>query len=163
MTAFAHGTERIVRERAHADALLVAMISCAAAALHVSAAVGHVDESALYGIAFVTLAAAQVGWGCLVAGHRYPTWALRAGVVLNGAVVLVWVLSRTVGLPVGPDLGHPEAIGIPDTTTTVDELALIALCLLMLRGRLLPERVYATGCLLAFATLIVFSAFAHVG
>jgi hypothetical protein len=61
---------------------------------------------------------------------------LIAGAVGNAAVVGVWVLSRTVGLPVGPDAGTPEAVGGLDGLGTVFEVLIAGGCLALLRGGL---------------------------
>jgi hypothetical protein len=39
---------------------------------------------------------------------RLWLWLATAG---NALVVVVYVASRTTGLPIGPDVGHPEPAG----------------------------------------------------
>ena len=46
--------------------------------------------------------------------------------VANGAMVEVWAVSRTTGLPVGPDPWMPEALGALDLLATGLEIVLIA-------------------------------------
>jgi len=80
-----------------------------------------------YGAVLVTVAALQgIGAMALVAGppHRLFYWA---GVVGNGAVVLLWAITRTVGIPfLGPAAGEVLPVGWPDLLATLIELALIA-------------------------------------
>ena len=51
---------------------------------------------------------------------------LPVGMVANGAMVAVWAVSRTTGLPVGPDPWMPEALGALDLLATGLEIVLIA-------------------------------------
>jgi hypothetical protein len=162
MSALTQNADRTALERSRVDLALVAIVSCTIAVLHVSAAVGHWDESQLYGIAFVLLAITQFSWGYLLVTTDRLERALELGIILNVGVIAVYALSRTVGLPIGADLGHPETIGIHDAAATLDEITLILLSLSILRHRPLSERAYAIGGLLVFATLLVFTAFSHV-
>jgi hypothetical protein len=146
--------------------LLIAGLAWAAGLIHLQAAIDHADESRLYAVLFVLLAVAQAGWG--VALCRHPARSLlRAGVAGSLGVVVVWVLSRTVGLPVGPDLGNPEAPGPLDVIATADELVIALMLLLELfprlgalilhRGRLLE----ISGVLLLVVSSLVLAGGAH--
>jgi hypothetical protein len=98
--------------------------------IHVEAAIGHVDEYALYAVFFALLAPLQFAWG--VALYRRPTpWLLKVGAVGSLLVAALWTVSRTTGLPIGPEPWTPEAIGAIDAISTADELltALIAAAL----------------------------------
>ena len=68
--------------------------------------------------------------------------ALLWGLALNLALVAVWAISRTRGLPVGPDAFQPEAVGPLDLQSTVDEL---------LTGALVVSTLVAWRSLLAYA------------
>lgn len=104
-----------------------------AVALSLAAGLVHIFVSPLYfaqwigyGAFFVTVAALQgIGAMALVAGppHRFFYWA---GIVGNGGVVLMWVITRTVGIPFfGPAAGEVQPVGVPDLLATLIELALI--------------------------------------
>src|SRR5262249_62247097 len=60
---------------------------------------------------------------------RLWLWLGMAG---NAAVLAVYVASRTVGLPFGPDLHHPEQVGALDVVACVLEFALITGCAALL-------------------------------
>ena len=109
------------------DALFVCCgLSWAAGLIHVVAAVEHVDEYLLFGLFFALLAPAQFAWGVLA--YRRPDRRLLVwGAVANLAVVALWVVSRTIGLPIGPD--QPEAVGPVDAVCSADELVLALLVL----------------------------------
>jgi hypothetical protein len=101
-------------------------LSWGAALIHVSAAIGHLHESGLYAVFFALLAPAQLAWGFLVCRRRSRR-LLLAGAALSLLVAIVWALSRTTGLPVGPQPWHPEAVGAVDLIATADELTLALL------------------------------------
>ena len=54
------------------------------------------------------------------------------GLAVNAGVVAIWVVSRTTGLPFGPEPGTPEAIGVPDVTATGFELVIAAILVVRL-------------------------------
>jgi hypothetical protein len=102
-------------------ALVAGAFSGVAAAIHAAAIGPHLEESRLFGAAFAGMAVAQAGWMLMVfvgqSRRRY-----LAGAALNGAVVLTWLLSRTVGLPLGPHPGVAEPIGPMDAVATLAEV-----------------------------------------
>lgn len=112
--------------------LFLAAFSWLAAAIHAVVAVAHFDEYLLAGVAFAGLATAQTAWGVLV--YRRPAQVrLAAGMLLNAAVIAAWALSRTAGLPLGPEAGTAVPVGLADLGATVCELALVAGSALVLR------------------------------
>ena len=146
-----------------ADRLFAGALSGAIGLLHVSAAVAHWRESHLYGALFVLLAVAQLGWGAAVAfGHPGRLLSFAGPALCLGAIA-VYVCSRTLGLPFGPDVAGPETVGVPDLMATVDELAVIATAIpLYVRGQALPDRAVGGLCLLTVASLLVFVCFGHL-
>lgn len=116
-------------------------LSFAAAAVHLMAGPGHVAEWWAYGLFFFGAAAVQAAYGLLLATRGIEGWggwlAVRrrvycTGIVLTVAVVAVWIVSRTVGVPVGPAAFEPEPLGFLDVTSKVMEVSLLAVL-----GRLL--------------------------
>jgi hypothetical protein len=118
--------------------LIACGLAWAAGLIHVVAAVDHLDEYWLYALFFAVLAAVQFLWG--VALYRFPGRGLLvAGAVGSLMVVALWVVSRTSGLPIGPEPGSPEAVGALDSVASADEIALAVLAALQLHplaGRL---------------------------
>jgi hypothetical protein len=55
-------------------------------------------------------------------------------VVVNVPIVLLWVWSRTLGLPFGPEAGEAEAIGIADALCTLTEIVIVGGALALYRG-----------------------------
>jgi hypothetical protein len=66
-----------------------------------------------------------MGWA-LVAAIRPSRLVWAAGGIGNMLVILVWVVSRTRGWPVGADAGGPEPIGVADGLSTAYEALLVA-------------------------------------
>jgi hypothetical protein len=104
--------------------VLLAALSWVAAIIHAVVVPEHWHEYRPYAVCFAVLAAAQAGWS--IAVFRDPTpRLLRAGAVLCAGVVAVWAVSRTVGMPVGPEAGSPEPVGAVDVAATFAELAIV--------------------------------------
>ena len=104
---------------------IAAGLSLGAAAIHFSVIQHHFEEFALFGYAFIGLAWFQAIWA-LVHVLRSDAPVALLGVAVNAGTVTVWLISRTVGLPIGPEAGVPEAVGFADLLATAFEVALIA-------------------------------------
>jgi len=76
------------------------------------------------GITFVTLAVAQAALG--VAALAVTDRRLyAAAIVVSVATIALWAGSRTIGLPIGPEVGEPEPVGRADLTATLLEAATV--------------------------------------
>src|SRR5437879_8092441 len=112
--------ERIMNEierftPAHGWKMLAALTLLGAAAIHVAVTPQHFDEWFAAGVFFIVLAVAEIVGGAVMispVGERPAARGLVAA--LTAATIALWVVSRTVGLPFGPDPGMPEAIGVLD-------------------------------------------------
>jgi plastocyanin len=93
----------------------------------------HLQESMIEGAAFLAMAVAQsaVAFGLLIApGRRIYLFAIA----LSLAIVGLWAVSRTVGMPIGPSAGGPEAIGMPDVMATLFEMLTVFAIVPLVRG-----------------------------
>jgi len=116
------------------DALFVAgTLTAVAGLIHVKAMADHVAHYWLFGVLFGTVACAQIGWGVWLWRRPTSDRALIAGAGGTLGVVGVWLVSRTVGLPIGPWAGEAEAIGVSDAIATLTELVLIAVVIAIVR------------------------------
>ena len=111
---------------------LLAALSWLAALIHAAAIPEHWEEYRPYAVCFAVLAVLQAFWAA--AFFRAPSRGLLLVViVLSAGVIAVWIASRTIGLPVGPEPWTPEPAGAPDVAATVTELVLAAAGLQLLR------------------------------
>jgi hypothetical protein len=114
-----------------------------AAAIHAAVIPEHLDEWWAAGLFFVALSLAEVGsaTALLVHGRAWRTTGLRAAVLVSAGPLVVWTVSRTVGLPFGPEAGEPEAVGVADVLSCLLELTTLVLALALLRRRRLRDAV----------------------
>jgi hypothetical protein len=127
---------------------LAAALALVAGVLHAAVSVDHFHEALLFGVFFVAVALFQCAWGVALYRSGGQAW-LRAGAIANGVVVLVWMASRTVGLPVGPERWTAEGVGVVDVAATADELLLVTLALLVLPAARRPGRLGAAAAVTA--------------
>jgi len=139
----------------------LASLSAAAAAIHFAVVFEHFRDYLLYGVFFLVLAWAQLIWPAVLLWRPSRLW-LWLGLAGNAAVLAVYVASRTVGLPFGPDLHHPEQVGGLDVMSCVLEFALVIGCAALLWRPSLADRpvrrrggVAAAAALLAVPVLVI--------
>ena len=106
-----------------------AALTAASGAIHVAVIREHLEEFFAAGVFFAVAAAIQAAWA--VAFVSWPSSSLAVlGVLGNLGLVALWTVSRTVGLPFGPEPGVAEAMGFKDVLSTVLEaLTVIAIAL----------------------------------
>jgi hypothetical protein len=115
--------------------LAVATSAAAGSALvHFAVAPEHFAEWWGFGLFFVVCAEVQLGWALLLR-RRCGGAGLAVGIVGSLLLVAVWGLSRTRGLPFGPEPGVPEAVSIPDVLSVLLELITAAACAWALVGQ----------------------------
>ncbi len=86
-----------------------ALASFGAAIVHFVAVPAHWREWILAGAFFAVLAVFQLVWARLVL-IRTTAPVLLIGALVNAAVIVLWALSRTAGVPFGPHAGQPEIV-----------------------------------------------------
>jgi hypothetical protein len=110
----------------------LALLSMGAAVIHFVVVPGHWDEYWGQGLFFIIAAIAQLLWAVwvVVAPSRLLYLAGAAG---NAAIVALWIVTRTYGVPAGPGAGEREAVEFADTLATVFELLLVIGALVLVR------------------------------
>jgi hypothetical protein len=110
-------------------------LSLLTAAVHLWVVPEHLEEWWGYGAFFVVLAVAQGLYGLgLLRGPSRPY--LLLGVAGNLAVAILWLVTRTTGIPLlGPHAGEVEGVGVLDLACTLAEVGIVAgLGALAMRG-----------------------------
>jgi hypothetical protein len=140
----------------------LALASLSAALIHVMAGFHHWTEWWLFGAGMFTMAATQLAAAADL-GYGRGRRALVATIVVNLPIVVLWLWSRSVGLPFGPEPGEAEAIGVPDAVCTFTELVLLGGVVAMLRGA--SDRALSRWSTLALVTFAIgaMTGFGHVG
>jgi manganese oxidase len=119
---------------------LAVALTIGAAMIHVWAMPEHFEEWWFYGVLFLLVALLQGFYGVAL-----WLWGGRTVFILgmggNLAVVVFYLVTRTMGVPFGPHAGEVEAVGGLDLAATMFEVALIVtLTLLYRRGTPVPVR-----------------------
>jgi len=105
----------------------VALCSGAAGAIHAVVTPEHFEEYALFGVFFLAVTVWQMG--VVVAALHRPSPALwTSTTLLTAAVLAVWVLSRTAGVPIGPERWTPEPTGVLDVACAIFEAGVVFGC-----------------------------------
>lgn len=104
-----------------------------AAAVHLAVMPTHFRQWWLFGVFFLGAATLQVALGVLLLTRPSPR-LLAAGAAGSVAVVVLWLASRLVGLPFGPDHGATEPFGVLDMLATVAELSTAVCCVVARRA-----------------------------
>ncbi len=103
---------------------LVGLGSLAAASVHYVVMPHHFEEGTIYGCFFAVAATLQVVFGLLTLA-RPSRPLIAAGLVGNVAVIILWLITRTVGIPLGPAAGSTEAVGGLDVLATMFEIIIV--------------------------------------
>ena len=131
------------------------------AAIHAAVIPEHLKEWPVAGAFFVLLVLVELALALAVL-LRLDRLVLMVTAWVSVATLLLWLVSRTVGLPFGPEAGVPEAVGLPDVACCVLELVTLAAAVIVLRqwSRLARPSVHSSHaraivvlCLVAITTL----------
>jgi hypothetical protein len=117
-----------------------AALSLLAALIHLWVTPEHFEEWWGYGAFFLVAAAAQLLYAPIVLLWPART-VLLGGIAGNLAIVGLYLLTRTVGIPLfGPEAGEVEEFGFVDVCATASEVGIaLALGAVLLREAT-PER-----------------------
>ena len=120
---------------------LCALALLATAAIHLAVVPEHAREWPAAAVFFVLLTVAEAALAVVVLTGTSRRMLLVGGAV-SLASALLWAMSRTIGLPIGPEAFSPEAIAAPDVLATVLE-AFAAAVFVQLATRTAPSGVPA--------------------
>jgi hypothetical protein len=143
---------------------VVAFLVCAAL-IHLAVVGPHLEESGLYAAFFICAAVAQLVAAMTLTVTRNRRW-LMAIALGNALIIVVWAVSRTVGLPIGPTPGVAESVSVPDVLATVAEVAIVTLSAALARTRhpLSVRRWFVGGAVIIVPTIaLVIAVVAIIG
>ncbi len=114
--------------------LLIGGLCILTGLIHIGIAAGDIRQSSAYTPLVAMIAAFQLGWAGLVIA-RPSRGALLCGALVNAALIVLWILSRTAGLPIGPQPWVAEPLGTVDAIAAAAEVVIVlaAGCLLLAR------------------------------
>ena len=112
----------------------VAILSGVAAGIHLGVAPEHFAEWWGYGAFFVLAAVGECALVALLA-LRPRAWVVQAGIWASLATILMYLLSRTSGIPLGPATGVVEPVEPAGLAATAAEAALVVVLCALLSGR----------------------------
>jgi hypothetical protein len=99
----------------------------------------HFHEWVLYGVFFLCASTVQTAWSILIL-LRPSRRLLLLGAIGNAMVIATFLVSRTSGMPFGPEPFQPEAFDTLGVIATTCEIGLVLLATrLLLAGRHNPE------------------------
>lgn len=119
--------------------VILALASIGAGVIHFLVTPEHFEEAMLFGVFFLLLGVFQVVWAG-AALLKPNALVLLSGVVASAAVIAIWVVSRTAGLPIGPEAGEPEPVGLPDALASGLEALIVLGGTFLLARRAQSER-----------------------
>ena len=113
--------------------------------IHILATPLYFDQWLGYGVFFIAVAVLQVMYSMALAVGQPNRTLLWVGIAGNAAVIVMWLLTRTYGIPFGPMAGEVLPIGLLDTAAqTLAAIQIVHLAVLLrvfdgLGGRPLVE------------------------
>ena len=110
-------------------------LSTLAGLIHLWFAPEHFEEWFGYGLFFVVAGVAQLIFVLLLLIRKPASVVLLAGIIGNVLIIGLYLVTRRLGIPLGPHTGEIEPIGTLDATATLAEIALIICLLLLLKLR----------------------------
>lgn len=111
---------------------IAAACSLGAAGIHFAYAPGHFEVSSLHGAAFIVMAWLQAGFAMALL-VRPKLVVIEIGLAVNAAILVLWLLAHSTGLPVGPSPWTPETIGFADALAVGFALAVVISCRALMR------------------------------
>jgi len=117
---------------------ILAVLSLGAAVIHLVMVPAHAGEWMPQGIAFALSGWFQIAFAVAVIALPSKRW-LALGMVGNLAFIVAWAITRTAGMPFGPESGIRETASLVDLTCVGLEAALVLACLVFLAKPRLGE------------------------
>ena len=124
----------------------LAMLSLGAAGIHFAVMSDHFNLTWYHGAFFATAAWLQLAWAVAIV-MKPSRRLLLAGIIGNLVIAEVWLVSRTIGIPFGPQSGVAEAVSFSDVLCTTLEVGIVLGSLALLKPRFLDRPVRSAAAL----------------
>jgi len=122
------------RDRRDLIRIGLVLVSVGAALIHFAVIEQHFAEYWVYGVFFIAIGLFELVWALLLMASPSRSLYL-AGIVVNALTVVAYVITRTVGVLIGPSAAETEKIGFGDLVSTAFEVLIVLGCaMLLLRG-----------------------------
>lgn len=114
---------------------VLALVGLAATAglIHLVATIEHVSDDWPLGVFFALIGAGQLLAALWIYRKPDDQPMLKAVAAGSIAIVLLWLSSRTTGIPLGPNAGKVSSVGVADTIATLHELAFAGIVIATVR------------------------------
>lgn len=113
---------------------VIAIVASVPAMIHFAVAGDHFQEYWAFGVFMLVVAWLQLAWVVGVVVRPTPR-LLAAGAALNMAVIVAYVVTRTVGDVIGPTPAAVEPVGLGDAVCTACEALVVIMAVLLTVGR----------------------------
>jgi hypothetical protein len=113
-------------------ALALAGLAATAGVIHLVATIEHIGVDWELAVFFAVIGAGQLAAGWRVHRNHYERRLLALAAGASVVIALLWVWSRTLGMPFGPEAGRVVKVGVGDAIATLLELGFAALAALVL-------------------------------
>jgi hypothetical protein len=157
-------TADTTHSRTHDVRLLLVAGLTATAAVHAAVIREHLTHWQPAGLTFALLTLTELTVAAVLLTRRHRN-ILHAAAAVSAAPLGVWLLTRTIGLPIGPTAGTRVGTGLPEDMAVILEVATLlgALALLHSTSRLQQPRIPAHYRALALVAVIAVTAIGLAG
>ena len=124
----------------------LAMLSLGAAGIHFAVMGDHFNLTWYHGAFFAATAWLQLAWAVAII-MKPSRRLLLAGIIGNLVIAEVWLVSRTIGIPFGPESGVAEGVSFADVLCTLFEVGIVLGSLALLKPRFLDRPARAKAAL----------------
>jgi hypothetical protein len=101
-----------------------AVMTVGSAAIHFAVTESHFHEYWVFGLFFALVGWLQIVWA--VGVLAVPSRGLYlAGMIGSLVLIVLWINSRTSGIPIGPEPWTPEHVGLADVLSTTFEASAV--------------------------------------
>lgn len=121
------------RSRARNLRVVLAAVLIGSATIHAAVVPGQLAAWTAAGVLFIVLSVAELVVAALIQVSQRRVMLIIAAAV-SAVPLVLWIYSRTAGLPFGPAAGLPVAVGIPDIICCLLEIVALIIAIVLLRS-----------------------------